>query len=139
MILGMGAPELIVILLVALVLFGPKNLPKLGTALGQTVKSVREGMEGTDEPSGKEKPAASEASAQAEAASDADAASPAAGATGGNGAATDGGSPAGDDGASTDDDGAAGAEPAKTRACPECGAMNEQEAAFCSHCGAKLA
>ncbi|MEE8704895.1 MAG: twin-arginine translocase TatA/TatE family subunit [Olsenella sp.] len=109
----MGAPELIVILLVALVLFGPKNLPKLGTALGQTVKSVREGMEGADEPSGKEKPAASEASAQAEAASDADAASPASG--------------------------AAGAEPAKTRACPECGAMNEQEATFCSHCGAKLA
>jgi sec-independent protein translocase protein TatA len=126
MILGMGAPELIVILLVALVLFGPKNLPKLGTALGQTVKSVREGMEGADEPSGKEKPAASEASAQAEAASDADAASPASGA-------------AGDDGASTDSGTSTDGEPAKTRACPECGAMNEQEAAFCSHCGAKLA
>lgn len=47
MILGMGAPELILIVLVCVVLFGPKNLPKLGTALGQTVKNVREGMEET--------------------------------------------------------------------------------------------
>lgn len=45
MILGMGAPELILIVLVCIVLFGPKNLPKLGTAIGQTVKNVREGME----------------------------------------------------------------------------------------------
>ena len=48
MFLGMGAPELIVILLVALVLFGPKNLPKLGKSLGSTVKNIREGMEGDD-------------------------------------------------------------------------------------------
>lgn len=50
MILGMGAPELILIVLVCVVLFGPKNLPKLGTALGQTVKNVREGMEEDDTP-----------------------------------------------------------------------------------------
>ena len=50
MILGMGAPELIIILLVVLVIFGPKNLPKLGKSLGKTVKNVREGMEeGGDE------------------------------------------------------------------------------------------
>lgn len=49
MILGMGVPELLVILLVTVIIFGPKNLPKLGTALGQTVKNVREGME--EEPS----------------------------------------------------------------------------------------
>ena len=34
MILGMGASELVVILLVALVIFGPKNLPKLGKSFG---------------------------------------------------------------------------------------------------------
>lgn len=45
MIAGMGMPELMVILLVVLVLFGPKNLPKLGKTLGETVKNVREGME----------------------------------------------------------------------------------------------
>lgn len=49
MILGMGATELIVILLVALVVFGPKNLPKLGSAVGKTIKNVREGMEGTED------------------------------------------------------------------------------------------
>lgn len=48
MILGMGPMELGVILLVVLVIFGPKNLPKLGSALGKTVKNVREGMEGDD-------------------------------------------------------------------------------------------
>lgn len=44
MIFGMGPMELAVIALVALVIFGPKNLPKLGSALGKTVKNVREGM-----------------------------------------------------------------------------------------------
>lgn len=50
MILGMGPMELIIILIVVLVIFGPKNLPKIGSALGKTVKNVREGMEGEDEP-----------------------------------------------------------------------------------------
>lgn len=49
MVFGMGVTELAIILLVALVVFGPKNLPKLGSALGKTVKNVREGMEGGDE------------------------------------------------------------------------------------------
>lgn len=48
MVLGMGPMELGIILLVVLVIFGPKNLPKLGSALGKTVKNVREGMEGDD-------------------------------------------------------------------------------------------
>ena len=57
MILGMGPMELIIILIVVLVIFGPKNLPKIGSALGKTVKNVREGMEeGEDEKSAK-KPA----------------------------------------------------------------------------------
>ena len=43
-ILGMGAPELLIILVVILLIFGPKNLPKLGSALGKTVKNLREGM-----------------------------------------------------------------------------------------------
>ena len=36
-IFGMGLPELILILAVVLVIFGPKNLPKLGGMLGRTV------------------------------------------------------------------------------------------------------
>ena len=50
MIAGMGPLELMLILGIALLIFGPKNLPKLGRSLGQTVKNVREGMEGDDEP-----------------------------------------------------------------------------------------
>ncbi|MFR3450914.1 MAG: twin-arginine translocase TatA/TatE family subunit [Collinsella sp.] len=36
--------EWVVILIVALLIFGPKNLPKLGKSLGKTVKNIREGM-----------------------------------------------------------------------------------------------
>lgn len=46
--MNLGPFEIIVILIVALLIFGPKNLPKLGSALGKTVKNVREGMEGDD-------------------------------------------------------------------------------------------
>ena len=43
-ILGLGVPELVIILVVVLLIFGPKNLPKLGSALGKTVKNLRDGM-----------------------------------------------------------------------------------------------
>ena len=46
-ILGMGMPELLIILAVILLIFGPKNLPKLGGAIGKTVKNLREGMNGS--------------------------------------------------------------------------------------------
>ena len=60
MIFGMGPMELGIILLIVLVIFGPKNLPKIGSALGKTVKNVREGME-DDEPAA---PPASETAAE---------------------------------------------------------------------------
>ena len=41
-----GIPELLIILVVVLLIFGPKNLPKLGSALGKTVKNLREGIGG---------------------------------------------------------------------------------------------
>ena len=47
-ILGMGMPELLIILAVILLIFGPKNLPKLGGAIGKTVTNLREGMGGGD-------------------------------------------------------------------------------------------
>lgn len=42
---GIGGPELIIILIVVLIIFGPKQLPKLGKMFGKTVKEVRTGME----------------------------------------------------------------------------------------------
>ena len=49
MLAGLGPLEIVVILLVVRVIFGPKNLPKLGSALGKTVKNVREGMDGSED------------------------------------------------------------------------------------------
>ena len=41
-ILGMGTPELLIILVVVLLIFGPKNLPKLGSAIGKSMKGLRD-------------------------------------------------------------------------------------------------
>ena len=54
MILGLGIPELLIIVCVVMVIFGPKNLPKLGKAVGETVKSVRGGMESETKEEAKE-------------------------------------------------------------------------------------
>ena len=51
--------EWIVILIVALLIFGPKNLPKLGKSLGSTVKNIRECME-SDEDSKDDEPVVAE-------------------------------------------------------------------------------
>lgn len=57
-IFGMGLPELILILVVVLVIFGPKNLPKLGGMLGRSVKKIRGRVEDDEEtPSAKGKQA----------------------------------------------------------------------------------
>ena len=46
----LGTPEIALIALaVVLLIFGPKNLPKLGSAIGKTVKNVREGMDSGDD------------------------------------------------------------------------------------------
>lgn len=47
-IFGLGMPELLIILGVALLIFGPKHLPKLGSALGKTIKNLREGFDSGD-------------------------------------------------------------------------------------------
>ncbi len=38
---NVGVPGLIVILLIALVIFGPKKLPELGKATGETLKEFK--------------------------------------------------------------------------------------------------
>ena len=52
-IFGLGMPELLIILAVALLIFGPKHLPKLGAALGKTIKNLRDGISSGDEDSTK--------------------------------------------------------------------------------------
>lgn len=54
-ILGLGVPELVIILVVVLLIFGPKNLPKLGSAIGKGVKGLRDGM-GLDKKEAEEAP-----------------------------------------------------------------------------------
>ncbi len=46
---GLGATELIVILVIALVIFGPGKLPELGSALGKGLKDFRKSVESTDD------------------------------------------------------------------------------------------
>lgn len=44
----LGTPEIIVIVLVILLLFGGKKIPELMNGLGKGVKSFRDGMKGED-------------------------------------------------------------------------------------------
>lgn len=58
-ILGMDTPELLLIGLVCVLLFGAKKLPELGRSLGLTIKefkkSVTEGFSGENSPPGEKK------------------------------------------------------------------------------------
>ena len=42
--LGLGTPELIIILLVVLLLVGGRKLPELARSVGQSMKELRKGM-----------------------------------------------------------------------------------------------
>ncbi len=41
---SLGAPELIVIFVVALVVFGPSKLPELGKSLGEAIRGFKKAM-----------------------------------------------------------------------------------------------
>lgn len=45
----MGVWELVVILAIALLIFGPKSLPKLGEAFGKTIGNFKKGLEADDD------------------------------------------------------------------------------------------
>jgi sec-independent protein translocase protein TatA len=45
---GLGFPELIVVLVIALVFFGPSKLPSLGQSLGEAIKNFKKGVAEAD-------------------------------------------------------------------------------------------
>lgn len=42
----LGIPELLVILVIALLFFGPSKLPALGASLGEAIRGFKKGMNG---------------------------------------------------------------------------------------------
>jgi sec-independent protein translocase protein TatA len=46
---GIGLPELVIILVVGLVVFGPGRLPEVGSALGKGIRDFKKSFEGVDE------------------------------------------------------------------------------------------
>lgn len=47
---GLHMPELIIILVVALLIFGPKKLPEMGSAIGRSIKEFRKGVNEISQP-----------------------------------------------------------------------------------------
>jgi len=41
---GLGWPEVVIILIAAVLVFGPKKIPELGSALGKTLRGFKEGV-----------------------------------------------------------------------------------------------
>jgi sec-independent protein translocase protein TatA len=60
---NVGPFELAIVLIIALVVFGPKRLPELGRSLGKGIREFRGSVsgEGHDEPAAHEEPARREA------------------------------------------------------------------------------
>jgi sec-independent protein translocase protein TatA len=42
---GLGMPELLVLLVIAIVIFGPSRLPSLGKGIGEAIRGLKKGLE----------------------------------------------------------------------------------------------
>jgi sec-independent protein translocase protein TatA len=128
---GLQPLDLIVIVVVALVIFGPKRLPQLGRWLGKTFSAFRKGARDLADGFTEETRAQDAAGTGANAAR-----------TGTNevGTGTDAAAP-GAPPESVPGPAAAGTEPELRPAgnfCTACGASNPADARFCNKCGTRL-
>jgi sec-independent protein translocase protein TatA len=46
---GLGIQELLIILAIALVIFGPSKLPQIGAGLGKAIRDFKKGVSSNDE------------------------------------------------------------------------------------------
>ena len=46
---GLGVPELVLILIIGLVVFGPGKLPQIGNALGKSMHEFKDAVNGVDD------------------------------------------------------------------------------------------
>jgi len=130
-----GPPGLIILLVIAILIFGPKQLPKLGKMFGKTMKEVRTGMdEMSSEIKGESASAPSAPEWVAATATGrldtADISCPKCGVT----------SPAGTKFCPECGEAFAGikAEASVPSACPKCGTVSAPGTKFCPECGAPL-
>jgi len=52
---GLGVPEMIIIGIIALLIFGPKKLPDLGSGLGKAIRDFKGAMNEPEQPAKGEK------------------------------------------------------------------------------------
>jgi sec-independent protein translocase protein TatA len=48
MMFGLGLQELVIILVIALVIFGPTKLPQIGSGLGKAIRDFKKGVSGDE-------------------------------------------------------------------------------------------
>ena len=61
--LDLGAPELVIILAIVLLLFGGKKLPELSKSMGESMRELRKGLNGDVHENKKEKNESQESNA----------------------------------------------------------------------------
>jgi len=62
---GVGFPELIILLLVLLLVFGAKRLPEMGRSLGKGMREFKDGVSGVEEPTPQQLPSTTSTSQNA--------------------------------------------------------------------------
>lgn len=46
---GLGLPELLIILIIVVVIFGASRLPEIGSGIGKGIKNLKKSLKGEDE------------------------------------------------------------------------------------------